>query len=119
MKTRIGNSPQSNCVNHDDLDLAAISLRSFEYLNMSDWEKTYWDTLDRTVQSAYDRPIEAYTSFVSLYNLPSRWTHDEFQAFIDPNNSVAQILQAHFIAIQAILTPILYHRSSSSPRLVL
>jgi hypothetical protein len=43
-----------------------------------------------------------------LYNTPSQWTHDEFQAFIDPNNSVAQILLAHFIAIQAILTPILY-----------
>jgi hypothetical protein len=108
MKNRIGTSPQYSCVSHEDLDLAALSLRSIEYLNMSEWEKTYYDALDRTIQSAYDRPIEAYTSFVTLYNIPSRWTHDEFQAFIDPNNSVAQILQAHFIAVQAILTPILY-----------
>ena len=108
MKTRIGNSLQYNCVNHEDLDLAAFSLRSIKYLNMSDWENTYWNALFHTVQNAYDRPIEAYTSFVMLYNIPSRWSHDEFQVFIDPNNSVAQILQAHFIAIQAILTPILY-----------
>ncbi|KAF2625349.1 hypothetical protein BU25DRAFT_412779 [Macroventuria anomochaeta] len=108
MKTRIGTSPQYNCVNHEDLDLAALSLRSIQYLNMSSFETTYWGALDVTVQNAYDRPIEAYTSFVTLYNIPSRWTHDEFQAFIDPNNSVAQILQAHFIAVQAILTPILY-----------
>ncbi|KAF3052499.1 hypothetical protein E8E11_011218 [Didymella keratinophila] len=108
MKNRIGGGTQYSCVNHEDLDLAAISLRSIEYLSMSSFEKTYWSALNTTVHQAYDRPIEAYTSFVTLYNIPSRWTHDEFQAFIDPNNSVAQILQAHFIAVQAILTPILY-----------
>lgn len=99
---------QYNCVNHEDLDLAALSLRSIEYINMSSFEQTYWAALTTTVQQAYDRPIEAYTSFVTLYNIPSRWTHEEFQAFVDPSNSVAQILQAHFIAVQAILTPILY-----------
>ena len=108
MKNRIGGSTQYSCVNHENLDLAALSLRSIEYLNMSSFEQTYWNALNNTVQQAYDRPIEAYTSFVILYNIPSRWTHDEFQAFIDPNNTVAQVLQAHFIAVQAILTPILY-----------
>lgn len=108
MKRRIGSSTQYSCVNHEDLNLAALSLRPIEHLRMSCFEQTYWAALDTTVQQAYDRPIEAYTSFVTLYNIPSRWTHDEFQAFIDPNNSVAQILQAHFIAVQAILTPILY-----------
>jgi hypothetical protein len=75
---------------------------------MTPYEKTYYTVLHHTVQSAYDHPIEAYTSFVTLYNIPSRWTHEDFQSFIDPANSVAQILQAHFIAVQAILTPILY-----------
>ncbi|KAL1647015.1 hypothetical protein SLS61_007612 [Didymella pomorum] len=108
MKNRIGGSTQYSCVNPEDLDLAALSLRSIEYLNMSTFEKTYWSALNTTVHQACDRPIEAYTSFVTLYNIPSRWRHDEFQAFVDPNNSIAQILQAHFIAVQAILTPILY-----------
>lgn len=107
MRSRIGTS-RLNCVNRDDLDLAAMSLRSIEELNMSDWEHQYWDILMRVVDNAYDQPVETYTTFVTLYNIPSRWTHEEFQAFIDPDNSVAQILLAHFIAIQAILTPILY-----------
>ncbi|KAF1849922.1 uncharacterized protein K460DRAFT_326270 [Cucurbitaria berberidis CBS 394.84] len=107
MRNRIDTS-QLNYVNQEDLDLAAMSLREIEVLNLSDWERTYWNILVRTVDNAYERPVEAYTTFVLLYNTPSRWTHDEFQAFIDPNNSVAQILLAHFIAIQAILTPILY-----------
>ncbi|KAF1955480.1 hypothetical protein CC80DRAFT_492987 [Byssothecium circinans] len=94
-------------INHEDLDLAGMSLRDIELLNMTDWEHHFWDILIKVVENAYDRPVQTYTTFVQLYNLPSRWTHDEFQSFIDPNNSVAQILLGHFIAIQAILTPIL------------
>ncbi|KAJ4347568.1 hypothetical protein N0V95_005305 [Ascochyta clinopodiicola] len=108
MKHRIGTAPPFSCLNQGDLDLAATSLSSIEHLNMSPFEHAYWSALNITVQNAYHRPIDAYTSFVTLYNIPSRWSHDEFQAFIDPNNTVAQILQAHFIAVQAILTPILY-----------
>jgi hypothetical protein len=98
---------QQNFVNRDDLAFAALSIHDIKLLNMTDWEEMFWDALIRTVQNAYDRPIQAYTTFVQLYNIPSRWTHDEFQSFIDPHNSVAQILLAHFIALQAVLTPIL------------
>lgn len=107
MRNRIGTS-SLNSVNRGDLDLATMSLNAIEEFNMSDWERKYWEILVHVVDHAYERPVEAYTTFVVLYNLPSRWSHDEFQAFIDPNNTVAQILLAHFIAIQAILTPILY-----------
>jgi hypothetical protein len=107
MQNRVGTSPLS-CFNREDLDMAALSLDLVEALNMSDWERSYWELLVCTINHAYDRPPETYASFVMLYNTPSKWTHDEFQAFIDPNNSVAQILLAHFIAVQAILTPILY-----------
>jgi hypothetical protein len=107
MRNRISTS-SLNCVNNEDLDMASMSLHSIEALNMSDCERSYWDILVRTVENAYERPVETYTTFVMLYNTPSRWTHDEFQAFIDSSNSVPQILLAHFIAIQAILTPILY-----------
>jgi hypothetical protein len=93
--------------NRDDLDAAAMSLEQLELLHMTDIEKSFWNVMIATVANAYEDPIAAYTTFVVLYNTPSRWTHDEFQSFIDPRNVVAQILLAHFIAIQAILTPIL------------
>ncbi|KAF2635847.1 hypothetical protein P280DRAFT_460948 [Massarina eburnea CBS 473.64] len=102
------NTPGTASVNQEDLDLATMSLRDIELLNMTAWEHQFRDVLAQTIENAYERPVEAYTTFVLLYNQPSRWTHDEFQAFINPNNSVAQILLAHFIAIQAILTPILF-----------
>lgn len=97
-----------NRVSQEDLDLTSMSLSSIESLDMSEWERSYWELLVDVVNQAYERPIEAYTAFVTLYNIPSRWTHEQFQAFIDHNNNVAQILLAHFIAVQAILTPILY-----------
>ncbi|KAF2872576.1 hypothetical protein BDV95DRAFT_593924 [Massariosphaeria phaeospora] len=106
MRSRLETS-SLNSVDTTHLNSATLSLRQIELLDMSEWEKTFWGVLVRTVEHAYDRPVEAYTTFVLLYNVPSRWTHDEFQSFIDPNNSVAQILLAHFISIQAILTPIL------------
>ena len=106
IRTRLTASQQS-CVNRDDLDLCDFSLRDLELLNMTEWERTFWDILIRTVENAYDRPIQAYMTFVQLYNVPSQWTHDEFQSFINPSNSVAQLLLAHFIALQAVLTPIL------------
>ncbi|KAF2200446.1 hypothetical protein GQ43DRAFT_73129 [Delitschia confertaspora ATCC 74209] len=95
-------------VNADDLNSAAMSLRQVELLlNMSDFEQQFHDTLVKAVDHAYDRPVETYTTFVILYNLPSRWTYEEFQTFIDPSNNTAQILLAHFLALQAVLTPIL------------
>ncbi|PVI07816.1 hypothetical protein DM02DRAFT_608430 [Periconia macrospinosa] len=106
MKSRV-NSSGISAINPEDLDLASASLRLIEILNMTEWERQFWEILVRTVDSAYDRPIETYTTFVSLYNQPSRYTHDEFQSFVDPSNDVAQILLAHFIAVQALLTPIL------------
>jgi hypothetical protein len=107
MRSRIGTS-RLNCVNQEDLDLAAMSLHAIDDFTMSECERTYWDILIRTIDHAYERPAETYSTFVSLYNTPSRWSHDQFQAFIDQDNAVAQILLAHFIAVQAILTPILY-----------
>ncbi|KAL5412288.1 hypothetical protein PMIN03_004349 [Paraphaeosphaeria minitans] len=106
MRTRMCAS-QKTLVDRGDLDLAALSIHDIELLNMTDGEKMFWNALIRTVENAYDRPIQAYTTFVQLYNIPSRWTYDEFQSFIDPNNSIAQILLGHFIALQAVLTPIL------------
>jgi len=106
MRSRL-NSSQLNSVNREDLDTMASSLDQLDYLAMADFEIYFLSLLKNTISHAYDDPMATYTAFVVLYNAPSRWTHDEFQIFINPNNAVAQILLAHFIAMQAILTPIL------------
>ncbi|KAF1921981.1 hypothetical protein BDU57DRAFT_511092 [Ampelomyces quisqualis] len=107
MRNRIGTANHIN-INPTDLDLATLSLHALSNLPMSACEHTYQETLLLIVKNAYSHPVKTYTTFVHLYNLPSQWTHDDFQAFIHADNAVAQILLAHFIAIQALLTPILY-----------
>lgn len=106
MQARV-NESGVNTINHDDLDQARASLRIVQTLNMTEWERHFFDILVRTIENAYERPVETYTTFVMLYNLPSRMSHDEFQSFVDPGNDVAQILLAHFIGVQFLLTPIL------------
>jgi hypothetical protein len=107
MRARISTSSSPH-ISPTELDLAAHSLHALTSLPMSPCEHTYFSILTSTISHAYTSPEETYTTFVRLYNTPSSWTHDEFQAFVDPNNSVAQIMLAHFIAVQAILTPILW-----------
>ncbi|OCK85355.1 hypothetical protein K432DRAFT_413347 [Lepidopterella palustris CBS 459.81] len=94
-------------INPTDLNDAKASLKLAGLLEMTDWEKQFHTVLVRTVDFAYGHPVEAYETFVSLYNLPARWSHEQFQSFIDPGNNVAQVMLAHFIAVQAVLTPIL------------
>jgi hypothetical protein len=107
MRARISTSNPPH-ISPTELDLATHSLRALTSLPMSPTEHTYFSILTATIAHAYTSPEETYTTFVRLYNTPSSWTHDEFQAFVDPNNGTAQILLAHFIAVQAILTPVLW-----------
>jgi hypothetical protein len=41
-----------------------------------------------------------------VYQMFMMMPHDEFREFIDPNNDVCQLLQAHFVAMQLVMTPI-------------
>lgn len=42
-----------------------------------------------------------------VYELFSyRMPYEEFREFTDPNNAVCQLLQAHFVSMQLIMTPI-------------
>jgi hypothetical protein len=43
---------------------------------------------------------------MELYGMFFAMTHDEFQHFINPANEIGQLLQAHFVAVQFLLSPI-------------
>lgn len=92
-----------------DLEHAALSLTTLlTTLSLAPHEHQFATTLQHTLHLASTAsPLAAYTSFVTLYNAPSRWTHAEFASFVDTHNGGAQVLLAHFIAAQAVLTPIL------------
>lgn len=66
---------------------------------------------------------QAYLNFAQVYGGFYGTSNADFQAFTDPNNCVAQMLLAHFIAVQTVIIPLtkgeLSGRNSSSPRLLL
>lgn len=41
-----------------------------------------------------------------IYALFMQMSYDEFRHFTDPKNDTCQLLQAHFVAMQLIMTPI-------------
>ena len=47
-----------------------------------------------------------YLNFIQLYHVFYELNHEEFAAFVDPNNVVIQMLLAYFIAIQAVMAPL-------------
>jgi hypothetical protein len=50
----------------------------------------------------------AYMAWMKTYALFShRISHADFQSFIDPSNSVGQLLQSHLVAIQTFMTPVI------------
>jgi hypothetical protein len=49
----------------------------------------------------------AYMAWMKTYALFSyHISHADFQTFIDPSNSVGQLLQSHLVAIQTLMTPV-------------
>lgn len=110
------------------LDAALASIDAVGPLCVSDLELEYHQRLEESVRLAYNSPGEgmclgslkseaaisdknvlAYKSFTALYGWPGRWSQESFQAFISPDNRVAQVLLAHFLVIQVVLGPILIY----------
>ncbi|EON69106.1 hypothetical protein W97_08292 [Coniosporium apollinis CBS 100218] len=91
------------------LDAALASIDAVGALCVSDLELEYHQRLEESVRLAYNSPGEAYKSFTALYGWPGRWSQESFQAFISPDNRVAQVLLAHFLVIQVVLGPILIY----------
>ncbi|KAH9876083.1 hypothetical protein J1614_003962 [Plenodomus biglobosus] len=90
------------------LTAATTSLTALHSLPMAPHEQAFHRTLLQTIKNAHSNPVKTYTSFTSLYILPSTWAPPTFSSFISPANATAQILLAHFIAVQTVLAPLLY-----------
>jgi hypothetical protein len=50
--------------------------------------------------------IKAYLTYRQIHAVLSVLPHAEFQAFIDPSNTLAQILLAHYVALLVLMAPI-------------
>lgn len=63
--------------------------------------------LSNMARSLVTSSRDAYMELRKIYaHLSYAMPYPQFQAFTDPENEVGQILQAHFVALQLVMTPI-------------
>ncbi|KAL2431448.1 hypothetical protein ABEF95_009068 [Exophiala dermatitidis] len=54
-------------------------------------------------------PATGYLHFMAVYTVWAGLGHDSFKSFLDPDNLVAQLLLAYFVAIQLLMVPLATH----------
>lgn len=69
-------------------------------------DRIFYEALFNTVESLGNSSIDGYLNFIKVYAVWYDIPHSQFSWFVDPTNVVAQLLLAHFIAIQLIMIPL-------------
>ncbi|KAH8791000.1 hypothetical protein F5882DRAFT_400844 [Hyaloscypha sp. PMI_1271] len=90
-------------------EVVAAACRSFEKMSPLLKTKTeigMYGLLLSMARSLVTSSKEAYIGLGKVYQLFMMMPHEEFREFTDSKNEVCQLLQAHFVAMQLIMTPI-------------
>ncbi|KAL9620150.1 MAG: hypothetical protein Q9160_005265 [Pyrenula sp. 1 TL-2023] len=69
-------------------------------------DRIFYEALYNTVESLGNSSIEGYVNFIKVYAVWYDIPHSQFSWFVDSTNVVAQLLLAHFVAIQLIMIPL-------------
>ena len=72
-------------------------------------EYHFHSALMNVLLSLQQSPRSGYINFMYLYSVFYSGTHEQFAAFVNPNNFVMRILLAYFITLQFIMTPLSTH----------
>ncbi|KAL9107497.1 MAG: hypothetical protein Q9227_007599 [Pyrenula ochraceoflavens] len=88
------------------IQAATQSLEAAVPLLQEPLDRIFHETLFLTIDALRNSSIEGYLNFIKVYAVWYDIPHPQFQWFVDPTNVVAQILLAHFIAIQMIMIPL-------------
>ncbi|KFY82809.1 hypothetical protein V500_10320 [Pseudogymnoascus sp. VKM F-4518 (FW-2643)] len=93
---------------------AISSLEACRPLVVRDAEKAFFECLLEIVQAAQISSRQAYIGIMKIYGIFAYYmSATDFHQFIHPNNQVGLLLQAHMIAIQMILDPVLNNENNA------
>jgi hypothetical protein len=59
-----------------------------------------------SLERKHTKSSQAYLKYREIHAVLSALPHTEFQAFINPTNTFAQILLAHYVALVTLMAPI-------------
>jgi hypothetical protein len=103
MGPSLGDLPEVDC----DIVAGGIScLTQIQHLLDTYTEHHFHSALLNVLLSLQQSPQAGYINFMYLYSIFYSGTHEEFAAFINPNNLVMRVLLAYFISLQFVMTPL-------------
>lgn len=79
--------------------------------------KLHFNRIERCISDL----LEGYWRLVSIYNVMGMLSDAKFSEFVNPNNTIGQILLAHFMALEVVLLPMLereYDKSFPTNQLI-
>lgn len=86
------------------------ALAELQYLLESYTEHQFHAALVNVLLSLQQSPQAGYINFMYLYSIFYSATHEQFAAFVNPNNLVMRLLLAYFVSLQFIMTPLSTHK---------
>ena len=102
-------SPRFDDLPEVDYDIVAegIScLTQMQHLLDTYTEHQFYSALLNVLLSLQQSSRLGYINFMSLYSVFYSGTHEQFAAFVNPNNLVMRVLLAYFISLQFVMTPL-------------
>ena len=103
MSPRLDNLPE---VEPDIVASGINCLTGMQHLLDTYTEHQFHSTLMNVFLSLQQSPRAGYLNFMCLYSIFYSGTHEQFAAFVNPNNLVMRVLLAYFISLQFVMTPL-------------
>ncbi|OBU00771.2 hypothetical protein VE01_01237 [Pseudogymnoascus verrucosus] len=86
---------------------AEASLEALNFVLEDEVNSFYYSELTNVVSGIKASSKLGYWRLVGIYNVMGMLSDANFSAFANPNNTVGQILLAHFMALEVVLLPML------------
>ena len=106
MKPRLSSLP---AVEVDVLDAALPSLQALSPYLTSGVDHHFHTSIQNVILALRLNSTAGYLTFISVYGSWYFMPHNDFQAFISQTNQTAQLLLAHFVAVQLVMVPLTHH----------
>ncbi|KFY62836.1 hypothetical protein V497_02203 [Pseudogymnoascus sp. VKM F-4516 (FW-969)] len=104
MEPRLDNLP---FVDLSLADGAEVSLEALKFVLEDEVNGFYYHELTNVVSGIKVSSKLGYWRLVSIYNVIGMLSDAKFNDFANPNNTIGQILLAHFMALEVVLLPML------------
>jgi hypothetical protein len=106
MSPRLDELPE---VDGDIVASGITCLTQMQHLLDTYTEHQFHSALLNVLLALQQSPRAGYINFMYLYSIFYSGTHEQFAAFVNPDNLVMRVLLAYFISLQFVMTPLSTH----------